>query len=693
MADFENSCPDLQILIQVIEGTASEDVVERVEAHLGKCPDCVRRLESIVPQCLTILSRMRRMKPVEESSLPASIREFTDSKMQFRIRNPESIGPYRVIRKIGQGAMGEVFECEDNRLHRRVAVKTLIRPNRTEELSKRITTEARLLAGLNHPNIVTLHDFGSSDDGTPYLVMELVEGETLKRRIRQSRLSANQAATLTRDCALAIAYSHERGVLHRDLKPSNILLAKNRSIASEADGDSFEAIAKIADFGLAKSLEVDMQASQSGSVVGTPAYLAPELIQKGAVVGASADIYALGIILYECLAGEPPFKAGTFAALVKEIEQASPDFDRIESRTRLEDLRTIIEKCLEKRPEDRYLTARELASDLDLYLAGRPIQAKPVPLSGQLVRWYRRNKLAATALAAVVMSLFLIASISVVFSLKQRALRREAERLVLEASMQRDQANQSNRSMISMHQFAKSQRDIALGSFNESSDALFEVFKLLNNPEMKSHVSAREALAAKAAKIIDITDRIRQVEGYDLLDTTFQIDLQERLALVRQAIDQHEEAVKAFEETLRLYDSLPVEIQESGRMAARRIDWASRHGDSLTALGDSPRARTTWREAWNRRSGKNGVPAIDDPKSLAALVTLGEKLADAEMKSGKPEDSARIRTELDSIRDRSSDRTRHNGSAKCNEFEPADSDASKAGSKTLLSDPLTGISL
>ncbi|MBI1322664.1 protein kinase [bacterium] len=687
MADSENTCPDPHLLSQVLEGTASEDVFELVESHLGECPDCARRLESIVPQCLTILERMRRMKADQAAPSWESGLELTAEKIQIRIRNPETIGPYRVIRKIGQGAMGEVFECQDDRLHRRVAVKTIIRPDHSEDLSKRITTEARLLAGLNHPNIVTIHDFGFSEDGLPYLVMELVEGETLKRRIRKSRLSANQAAALTRDCALAIAYAHECGVLHRDLKPSNILLARQQAIGSRAECDTFGAIAKIADFGLAKSLEDDLQASHTGSVLGTPAYLAPETIHKGAAVGPSADIYALGIVLYECLAGEPPFKAGTFAALVNEIEHASPDFERIESRTSLADLRTIIEKCLEKRPADRYLTARELASDLDLYLAGRPILAKPVPLSGQLVRWCRRNALAATALAAVMISLLLIASISVVFSLKQRALRREAEGLILEAGIQRDLANQSNRSMRSMNQFAQSQRDVALESLDESSDALFEALMTLNTPETKSLESVREARAAIAAKIIDISDRIRQVEGYDLLDTTYQIDLHERLAYVRTAMAQHKEAVQQFEEALRLYETLPAEIQESGPMVVRRIEWASLLGDSLTALGDSSGARAAWRKAWNRFSGNHGTAARTDPNSLTVLVAVGEKLADAEMKYGQADDSARIRSELDSLKKRSNERTRLDESAKRNEFEPADSEAPQAGPKTPRCDP------
>ena len=690
MADSENACPDSQLLMQVLDGTASDEVVERVEAHLGECPDCVHRLESIGPQCLTMLSRMRRMMPDPASSSPESVLDSDGAQMQFRIRNPESIGPYRVIRKIGQGAMGEVFECQDDRLNRRVAVKTIIRPNRSEDLSKRITTEARLLAGLNHPNIVTLYEFGSSDDGTPFLVMELVEGETLKRRIRQSRLSANQAAALTMDCALAIAYAHECGVLHRDLKPSNILLANHQTFGSGAESDCLGAIAKIADFGLAKSLEADMAASQSGTIVGTPAYLAPEMIQPGAVVSASSDIYALGIVLYECVAGEPPFKAGTFAALVKEIEHSAPDFDQIECRTIPDDLRTIIEKCLEKRPEDRYLTARDLAMDLDLYLEGRPILAKPVPLSGQLVRWSRRNALAATALTAVMMSLFLIASISVVFSLRQRALRREAERLVLEASLERDKANESNRSMISMHQFAKSQRDFALKTLEESSDALFEAFERLNQRDPENMEGLREARAEIAEKIIAIADQIRHLEGYDLLETTSHMDLHERLGIVRQAMAQHQEAVKEFEETLRLAESLPVEIQDSGQMVARRIAWTSKLGDSLTAMGDSLKARTVWRKAWDRWAGSSGELARDDPDAFAALVTLGEKLADAEMKSGEPENSERIRSELNSIRNRSRDRTK-NDNMKCREIEANDPGLSQGVPNTLRCDSITGI--
>lgn len=675
MSDFEDTCPDSQLLIQVLDGTANADLVESVETHLGTCPDCVRRLESIGPQCLTMLSRMRRMMPDQASTSPESVPDFAEAKMQFRIRNPESIGPYRVIRKIGQGAMGEVFECHDERLHRRVAVKTLIRPDFSEDLSRRITTEARLLAGLNHPNIVTLHDFGSSEDGTPYLVMELVEGETLKRRIKKARLSANQAAYYTRDCALAIAYAHECGVLHRDLKPSNILLAKQRTTGSKADGTPVDAIAKIADFGLAKSLDVDTMDSQTGSVLGTPAYLAPEMIQKGAVVGASVDIYALGVVLYECLFGHPPFKADTFAALIKEIEHASPDFDLAESPVIPADLRTIIEKCLEKRPADHYVTARELAADLDLFLAGRPIQARPVPLSGQLVRWCRRNSLAATALAVAFLSLALIASISVGFSIRQAALRRQADKLALEASVQQNLAERSNRSAIFNQQFAKSQRDIALEILTESSDSFFAVFEILDALELKNVGAALTARIELANRIFGISNQIRQLEGFELLDTTYQMDLNGRLAIVHKALVQHQEAISEFEEALRLAETLPEPMQETGRIASRTIAWNLRIGESLTALGVPIKARTVWRNAWDRWAEKSGELARGDPEALAALVALGEKLADAEMKSGDPANSARIRKELDSMRNRASDRTSLNDSPKCDESEEADLDA------------------
>lgn len=643
MADSENACPDSQLLMQVLDGTASDEVVERVEAHLGECPDCVHRLESIGPQCLTMLSRMRRMMPDPASSSPESVLDSDGAQMQFRIRNPESIGPYRVIRKIGQGAMGEVFECQDDRLNRRVAVKTIIRPNRSEDLSKRITTEARLLAGLNHPNIVTLYEFGSSDDGTPFLVMELVEGETLKRRIRQSRLSANQAAALTMDCALAIAYAHECGVLHRDLKPSNILLANHQTFGSGAESDCLGAIAKIADFGLAKSLEADMAASQSGTIVGTPAYLAPEMIQPGAVVSASSDIYALGIVLYECVAGEPPFKAGTFAALVKEIEHSAPDFDQIECRTIPDDLRTIIEKCLEKRPEDRYMSARDLASDLELFLAGRPIHAKPVPLSGQLVRWCRREPILTGSLVSSFVLMVTLVIGSIVFAWRQASLKREAQEFATQAKENERQA--------------AIERDFALDVLSDSTTVLFQSFINLNTLKLdeSKYPGLKRAKSDIAGKFARIAERTKALPGIERLRPGEMLMLLYQAAFLQFNAGFPEFAMPIFDEIRLVLATLPHDELGSSSVAAAWINSANLEAVLVKGHGKRPAdAEQIWRRTWDTWMSPEFESHRRDMTdlNLVLLKNLGWNFAKHLESAGKSEESARIHSEIAKLNQR-----------------------------------------
>jgi serine/threonine-protein kinase len=260
----------------------------------------------------------------------------------------ERVGPYQLEALLGQGGMGRVFRAYDERLGRRVAVKH-IRPDveATEANSRRAARfrrEARTAAGLNHPHIVQIHDILETDEGD-WIVMEWVEGPTLARRLRQGPLPVPEALTLGRQVADALSVAHRHGVVHRDLKAENVLLTP-------------EGHAKIADFGLAKRLdggtstEGESALSVEGAVVGTYRSMAPEQA-RGQEVDSRADLFALGVLLYECLTGESPFLGPTPLATLERVCAHQPPPVRERNEDVPPEFSSLIDELLEKEPQRR----------------------------------------------------------------------------------------------------------------------------------------------------------------------------------------------------------------------------------------------------------------------------------------------------------------------------------------------------
>ncbi len=299
---------------------------------------------------------------------------------------------YEILGEVGRGGMGIVYKARDRKLNRVVALKMILAgefagPRQVD----RFQAEAEAVARLQHPHIVQIYEVGGKG-GLPYLALEFVEGGSLEDRLGGAPLPAGEAAALAETLARAVAHAHERGIVHRDLKPANVLLA--------ADGT-----AKIADFGLAK-FEADGAATaptQTGGVLGTPSYMAPEQAQ-GTHVGPAADIYALGAILYEMLTGRPPFRARTPLETLQQVAGREPTPPG-QSRPGLpRDLDTICLKCLEKAPARRYASALALADDLARFRAGRPVAARPAGPVEHLLKWGRRHPAVATLAALLLAS-------------------------------------------------------------------------------------------------------------------------------------------------------------------------------------------------------------------------------------------------------------------------------------------------
>jgi serine/threonine-protein kinase len=299
---------------------------------------------------------------------------------------------YEVEAEIGRGGAGVVYRARHLRLNRRVALKMLLAgayAGAPELL--RFQREAEAEAGLRHPNIVQVHDVGDHE-GRPYFTMELVEGGSLAQALAGTPQPAPQAAGLVATLARAVDAAHEAGIVHRDLKPGNVLLT--------ADGTP-----KVSDFGLARRLEGGAGLTQSGAIVGTPSYMAPEQARgKALASGPAADVYALGAILYELLTGRPPFRAETAVETLQQVISQEPAHpSRLNARVP-RDLETICLKCIHKDPQRRYATAAALADDLDRYQRGEPIAARRAGPAERLGKWVRRRPAAAALLAACLLA-------------------------------------------------------------------------------------------------------------------------------------------------------------------------------------------------------------------------------------------------------------------------------------------------
>jgi serine/threonine protein kinase/Tol biopolymer transport system component len=293
-----------------------------------------------------------------------------------------TLGPYRIIAPLGAGGMGEVYRARDTRLGRDVAVK-VIRAGlaRDPERLKRFEQESRAAGALNHPNICTIHDVGTHD-GAPFVVMELLEGESLRAKVNAGPIPLRKALDYVAQVARGLAVAHEKGIVHRDLKPENLFVTK--------DGR-----AKVLDFGLAKLTRPDVllsagdpaisvAATGSGSILGTAGYMAPEQV-RGQAVDARSDLFALGAIIHELVSGQPPFKRGSFVESAHAIlnEEVVPLSSlRTEVPPALDSL---VRHCLEKEPGERFQSARDLAFAVEAVASSSP-QSAPRPAAN---RWSR----------------------------------------------------------------------------------------------------------------------------------------------------------------------------------------------------------------------------------------------------------------------------------------------------------------
>lgn len=325
---------------------------------------------------------------------------------------PVDFGEYRVLEKIGQGGMGVVYRAFEQKLNRTVALKMLNGHQGESSVSlERFQKEAKSAASLDHPNVVPIHDIGTID-GEWYFTMSFVEGPSLAERIAESPFPAKQAAELIRVIADAVQTAHSQGVIHRDIKPANILL----------DGNE---VPKITDFGLAKWIVGDDELTISGQIIGTPSYASPEQASDSTTVSEQSDVYSLGATLYCALTGRPPFRSANPVETLRQVNDDAPVPPRVLNPDVPADLETITLKCLEKDPLRRYTSAGELSADLQRWLDGKPIVAKPPSLIERSTKWVKRHPARGALVAAIVIGL-LGTSVGMIWALDERSRANQA---------------------------------------------------------------------------------------------------------------------------------------------------------------------------------------------------------------------------------------------------------------------------
>lgn len=347
-------------------------------------------------------AQYQALYPGFEPAVADEVHRFLESSPRDATADRALVGTFRLVRELGRGGQGTVWLAVDDRIGRHVALKIVARSPLLEDLAPRFQREARLLGRLDHPGLCPVYDVGS-DDAVAWIALRFVEGETLARRLERGPLARDEALRIVEQAARALEFAHASGIVHRDVKPSNVMLAPDGSPV-------------LLDFGVARLVDradaspEHAALTATGNVVGTVAYLAPELLDGSGTPDARVDVWSLGVVLYEALVGRRPFQGSTQHALMRSIVD-----DEIELPSTLDaDLATVVATALQKDPARRYRSAADFADDLERVRKQLPIHARRTPPWRRLMLFLRREpRLAATlgALAVVVVAALVVTGI------------------------------------------------------------------------------------------------------------------------------------------------------------------------------------------------------------------------------------------------------------------------------------------
>ena len=423
-------CPTDADLTGFLNESLPPEQATQLSAHVESCPICQSKLDKLTPET-GAYPPVRASDVVSTPDAGTLVIGVPPLPIISRSSALPLIPGFDVLEEIGRGGMGVVYKARHRRLNRLVALKMILAGGAADAHTvQRFLFEAEVLARVQHPQVVQVFEVdtyqGTSGVLIPYLAMELLEGGSLTRRLREKKLDPHAAAALVEGIAHAVHAAHSQGIIHRDLKPGNILFASAEvaprsdelrapppaapeSTGSEPRLPGSALLPKVTDFGLAKFTESAAEFTGTGQVVGTPHYMAPEQAAGNKKVGPPADVYALGAILFECLTGRPPFEgAEPMSVLLKVVSETPPDVRTVRPDVP-RDLAAVIARCLARDTRRRYATAAELAEDLARFQASRPTVARPLRRRERLWLWVKRNPAVAglvALLAAVVVVAF-----------------------------------------------------------------------------------------------------------------------------------------------------------------------------------------------------------------------------------------------------------------------------------------------
>jgi serine/threonine-protein kinase len=485
---------------------------------------------------------------------------------------------YELIHVIARGGMGIVYRARDRRLNRQVALKMILASQALSETDRRrFHNEAEAVASLDHSHIVPIYDVGEHR-GLPYFSMRLVPGGSLASQLTRFVLEPKAAARLLVPVARAMHYAHQRGVLHRDLKPSNVLI--------DADEQPY-----VTDFGLAKRLlsndsgSGDATLTQSGAIVGTPGYMAPEQAQgKRSAVTTATDIYGLGSILYALLTGGPPFSGDDIWETLEALRERPPQAPH-ELNPRVErDLELICLKCLDKDPARRYPSAEILAGELERYLDGRPlVYTRPIRTAELVWRWYMRHRLLASLAGALILAMLLLTAGSIIAAVRFKALS-DRER-------QSRQRAEESRALAS---------DVATQSLTLISES--EEFKTHGLERLRKELLSRARDFWEKFTDQDSTDPAVQAERGKAYV---------RLGTIASALDSNSEAKAALGQAQAVFEQLTVACPDVPDYRDELAGALHQLGNLYQKTGQAPQAEAAYSEARRiRQSLDNEYPGV-----------------------------------------------------------------------------------
>ncbi len=528
------------------------------------------------------------------------------------------VSGYEILGVLGRGGMGVVYKARQVQLNRIVALKMILAGGHAGAYQRqRFVTEANAVAALQHPNIVQIYETGERD-GLPYFSLEYCDGGSLQQKLGGQPMAPKTAADIAEQLSRAMQYAHERGIVHRDLKPANILFAGEEAAAAKERGTSSKdtkvpskdaktltkdtklsrdatkdvsqskitqsragqsvtssragtstaslrasrVTPKVTDFGLAKRLEDDSGLTGSGTILGTPSYMAPEQAEGNSrSVGPPADIHALGAILYEMLTGRPPFLGESVVETMNQVRTMDPvPPTRIQPKTP-KDLETVCLKCLQKEMHKRYASAGELADDLRRYLHGEPIAARPVSTLEKGYKWAKRRPAQAGLIALSVAMLIASAVGGVLFGeLKDH-----------QAEVEKD-----------LHDRAEVQRERAEDNFKSAREAVDSLLVRVGSEKLE-HVPKTERLRKDLLeKSLDFYDRFLKLAGNDPAVNREAGWAYQRVGRIRNDLGDRKAAIAAYEKAIELFK--PLAGEASDKQIEDQLDLAQTYRQLAVAL-------------------------------------------------------------------------------------------------------------